>query len=890
MGEDGVMMQFFSTLMFANPLILFALAGLPVIWFLLRVIPPRPRVIVLPSVKFLAGLIPARTSPSRTPWWILLLRLLMLALLILSLSGPVLNPGSDLEKGKPLTILIDNGWSAGPVWDKQVKQASQLAEQAARDDIPVMVIPTAAMGPEAKDPPRPMPASDALAFIKGLAPKPWDTDYPALMDTLPKDRGQVFWLSDGIAHKAFDPLAAALERFSLFHPSLESLALTLNIKHSLSGVEISVEKPMDKMSLDRPISVQALASDGRVLGFQTLTLSDTDEAPGFFDMPESLRGHVAQYRLAGQPGAGSVFLLDESFQRRAVGVAAPSEEGERAPLVEAGYYLRRALEPYADLAFAPVDKLTEQNRSMIILPDIAAMPLEELNALETWVDKGGLLLRFAGPLMAENVKSLPLVPVALRAGGRALDGSLTWDKPLKIKSFDEKSPFAGLEIPKDVVIRQQVLPDASEDLSGKIWAELEDGTPLVTAAPYGKGLIVLVHTTASAEWSDLPLSGLFVDMLRRLAAISNAPSLQKQEEGAVTLDPLMVLDGFGVAAKPDAGVKPIELKELQDGIKIGPSHPPGLYGRAGLQRALNIGEGNFDLKVLGDVPSNVRKITYDTSFEISLAPPLLMAAAILLLLDWVVMILLAVRVRFGFALVILMFMSVPVQAQDLEYANALYLAYVKTGDVAVDQASQQGLENLGHVLTERTSAEPKGVAALDIAIDNLAFFPWLYWPVTGAQNAHDTEALQKIQSYLDHGGTILFDLRYGAGQDAQASANLQKITGALNIPPLQPIPADHVLGKSFYLLDSFPGRHTTGALWVEKGAAQGRDGVSSVIIGSNDWAAAWAAEANPGALPGGSRQGEMAMRVGVNIMMYALTGNYKADQVHVPYILERLER
>lgn len=887
-------MGFLSTLMFANPLILFALAGLPVIWFLLRVIPPRPRVIVLPSVKFLAGLIPARTSPSHTPWWILLLRLMMLAFLIVALSGPVLNPGSDLEKGKPLTIIMDNGWSAGPVWDRQVKQAAQLAEQAAREDIPVMVFPTAAKGGEAQDPPRLLPASEALALIKGLAPKPWNTDYPALIETLPQDKGQVFWLNDGIAHKSFEALSAALGPVSLFHPAPESLALALKIKHSLSGVEVSVQKPSGAASLDRPVSVQALGPDGRVLGFQSLTLNDSDEAPVFFDMPEALRGEVSQYRLAGSSGAGGVFLLDESFQRRAVGVAAPAEEGERAPLVEAGYYLRRALEPYADLAFAPVDKLTEQNRSMIILPDVAAMPLEELNALETWVEQGGLLLRFAGPSMAENVKSLPLMPVALRAGGRALDGSLTWDKPLKIKSFDEKSPFAGLEIPKDVVIRQQVLPDISEDLEGKVWAALEDGTPLITAAPYGKGLLVLVHTTASAEWSDLPLSGLFVDILRRLAAISNAPSLQKQEEGAGTLDPLMVLDGFGVSRKPDASVKPLEAKELLDGVKVGPQHPPGIYGRAGLQKALNVGEGNFDLKALGEVPADIRKIMYDTSYEISLSAPLLFAAAMLLLLDWIVMILLTLqmKLRFGFAgLIFLVCLSSGnVHADDLQYANALYLAYVKTGDERLDSTSQQGLESLSRALTSRTSAEPKGVAALNIETDNLAFFPWLYWPVSAGQKAPDAKILQKIQAYLDHGGTILFDLRYGAGQDAEASANLQKITGALNIPPLQEIPADHVLTKTFYLLDSFPGRHTTGVLWVEKGSAQGRDGVSSVIIGSNDWAAAWAAEGGEGSLPGGSRQGEMATRVGVNIMMYALTGNYKADQVHVPYILERLER
>ena len=101
-----------------------------------------------------------------------------------------------------------------------------------------------------------------------------------------------------------------------------------------------------------------------------------------------------------------------------------------------------------------------------------------------------------------------------------------------------------------------------------------------------------------------------------------------------------------------------------------------------------------------------------------------------------------------------------------------------------------------------------------------------------------------------------------------------------------------MLTKSFYLMQDFPGRFTGGALWI--GTAEGRvnDGVASVMVGSNDWAGAWAISefGRPlyAVVPGGERQRELAYRVGVNLVMYALTGNYKADQVHVPFILERL--
>ena len=124
------------------------------------------------------------------------------------------------------------------------------------------------------------------------------------------------------------------------------------------------------------------------------------------------------------------------------------------------------------------------------------------------------------------------------------------------------------------------------------------------------------------------------------------------------------------------------------------------------------------------------------------------------------------------------------------------------------------------------------------------------------------------------------------GANAQA---LVQITAGLNIPALAPIQDGHVLGKSFYLLDSFPGRYSGGVIWVESSSENGRDGVSSVIIGPHDWAYAWAQSAGRNYRSGtDSRQRELALRFGVNLVMYALTGNYKADQVHVNHILERL--
>ena len=132
-----------------------------------------------------------------------------------------------------------------------------------------------------------------------------------------------------------------------------------------------------------------------------------------------------------------------------------------------------------------------------------------------------MLLRFAGTRLAAGDDTL--TPTALRRGGRLLGGALSWESPKHIAPFEAGSPFFGLAAPDEVTVSRQVLAEPETGLAEKTWARLADGTPLVTAERRGKGLIVLFHVTADTTWSNLPLSGLFVDMLRRIVAEADAP-------------------------------------------------------------------------------------------------------------------------------------------------------------------------------------------------------------------------------------------------------------------------------------------------------------------------------------------------------------------------------
>lgn len=243
-------------------------------------------------------------------------------------------------------------------------------------------------------------------------------------------------------------------------------------------------------------------------------------------------------------------------------------------------------------------------------------------------------------------------------------------------------------------------------------------------------------------------------------------------------------------------------------------------------------------------------------------------------------------------------------------ADEVALAYVITGDAEVDAASEAGLRGLSQVLTARTTVEPGAPIGIDPDRDDLSLLTFLYWPVTETQVPPSPQAYVRLNHFLRSGGMILFDTRdgdiAGLGGPDGASA-LQGLAAPLDIPPLAPVPDDHVLTRSFYLLRDFPGRYQGREVWAEAPpadaqAAEGvpfrnlNDGVSPVIIGGNAWAEAWAVDEN--GLPmfsmgsgfEGERQREMASRFGVNLIMYVLTGNYKSDQVHVPALLERLRQ
>ena len=651
----------------------------------------------------------------------------------------------------------------------------------------------------------------------------------------------------------------------------------------------------------RLYEVRASGADGRLLTRREATLEPGAKSVMVpLTMPSELRNRTTRIEVEDGQSAGTVLLVDERWRRRPVGIVGPPI-GSGQPLLSENYYLERALDPFTEIRHGAVADLLKRQLAVLIYSDSGPDSPEESAKVEDWIKAGGLLLRFAGPHLAEQGDKL--LPVRLREGGRTIGGAMSWEQPAKLAPFAAGSPFAGLPIPRDVTVSRQVLAEPDIDLAGKTWARLADGTPLVTAEKRGRGWIVLVHTTANADWSNLALSGLFVEMLRRIATMSQGVTAASE----ATLPPIETLDGFGRLQRAPPTVRPISGKEIATAI-VSPRNPPGFYGTEDLRRALNLSSGIAELKGITGLPSDVRRETFARGRETDLRAPLLTAALLLALGDLLIAYALRGLLRrrpaqlAGIVILAALAPTSAPRADDgfvVRATSELRLAYVRTGNDAVDAESRAGLIGLSDTLNRRTAVETGDPLAIDIETDELIFFPLLYWPVTADQATLSPSAVERINRYIETGGTILFDTRDGDEQSpgpfggaAIAAERLRRLTAGIKMPPLVPIPPDHVLTKSFYLMHDFPGRWDVGTLWVEPVEDHVNDGVSSVIVGANDWAGAWAVDKDGRPLyavvPDGEEQREMALRFGINLVMYVLTGNYKADQVHVPAILERL--
>ncbi|MEO1013794.1 MAG: DUF4159 domain-containing protein [Pseudomonadota bacterium] len=934
------MASFLGSLSFASPLLLAALAALPAIWLILRATPPRPRRTPFPAFDLLRELEDKQRTPARTPLLLLLLRLLIAALAIVALAGPILNaPNTAAGDARPILVVVDDSWTAAANWRLRRNALSAIAAEARAGGRAVATMTTT---PTEADAASLISLMDPGAFqdaAAALEPKALPPDYAgaaarAKRATPPAGGYDIRWLSDGLDHPNADDLQTALANLGDVTRLVDDDAQTLFIKGQRADSAEDVfligrARAGDRLEGEVVVS----ARNGRELARGEFSFDPgAQETEARVRLPLALRNDIGAARIEGVASAGAVRLADGRARRALVGFL--GDAGDAGDLLAGGSYIRAAMAQYADFFAGGAAALTESDASLIILDDVGRLRDEDAERLGAWVERGGVLLRFAGVNVAEAAQDndLPLAPAPLRGGGRAFGGALSWETPQPLAAFSEKGPFADLTVPPDVFVRQQVLAAPGGVTTERTWASLSDSTPLVTGARRGAGAIVFFHVTASPEWSDLPFSGVFVEMLRRVAFLSAAMPEERDAtdaEDTQQFQPVSLLDGFGALGPAPGDAPGVTLAEAAAGPNL--NAPPGLYGAAEAPIAINAASAHVTLRPAARLGGQTSP--YATAPPQQLAAPLFLLALILFATDALAALIYAGRAprlsaaRAATSATVIMAGAVlasggdafaqsptgapaapfdsPISSTAIDAAIATRLAFVATNDSELDRLSFYGLSALSEELYRRTAVEPEAPQQVDLERDELSVYPVIYWPIAAGMTAPSDEALANVELFMRFGGLVIFDTRDDEralpGALTPERAALRDILRRLDVPPLRPLPQNHVLTRSFYLLSDLKGRAGDGPIWVAEGAGD-NDGVTPIIVGGRDWAGAWARdEMNapmrrmPSAASGrgcairpGVPPRECAYRAGVNIAMVALTGNYKSDQVHTPTLLERL--
>ncbi len=700
-------------LAFTQPLVLLGLLSLPVLWWLLRLVPPRPRRIEFPPTRLLFDIAPKQETPSRTPWWLTLLRLVLAALLIIAAAGPMWNPPLATSAGtRPILLLLDDGWSAAANWDARLRTANDIVVRAEADNRGIALVP---LSESTRDISLEQPGA-ARVRLQQLKPKPHTLERAEALPVIGRfltvtSDVEVVWFSDGVDIG--------------------------NAKDFVEG-----------LARARALDLKGLPLGEARFGFG----ANERETEAVFDLPVEIRNDIARLEIVGERSAGAVELLDKRWRRRTVGVITGSTVETAQPLLASTYYLSRALNPFADVRLAErvspadaVSRFLEQNLPMLILADVGNVAGDARLRLVKWIEQGGVLVRFAGPRLAAAEDDL--VPVKLRRGGRILGGSLTWEQPQKLAGFGRESPFAGMPVPDDITVTRQVLAEPESALGDKTWATLGDGTPLVTATHQGKGLIVLFHVTADTRWSDLPLSGTFVEMLKRIVSLAGSAAATDTSSAASAetrevVPPSRVLDGFGTFGPPPPSARPVSA---QFGGRATADHPPGFYGPPEGLLAVNTLAPADRIAPIDFAPLGARLEPYRAGEPQDLRGAIFLGALALLVIDALVVFSLAgglgrMRLRRRraapaaiAALIVISALGLPrAYGQNDPTATKATLetrlAYVMTGDAQVDAISKAGLQGLTLFLAQRTALEAGDPVGLDIARDELAFYPLIYWP------------------------------------------------------------------------------------------------------------------------------------------------------------------
>ena len=443
-------------LAFAEPLVLLGLLSLPVLWWLLRLVPPRPRRIDFPPTRMLFDIAPKEETPARTPWWLTLLRLTLAALVIIAAAGPLWNPPvATAACQAPLVLMIDDGFGAAGTWDARMRTAEDLIARADADGRGVALVPLSDADPRHLAGDRRPPREARLRLDQAEAARGRAHGGAAGARPLPDATPdvEIVWLSDGVDIGRADEFVAALARLAGKRP------ITVVEGGVAPGACADCGRQCGRRALREGAArgdrdggdagtVRALDLKGLPLGEAPFAFKSGErETEAELDLPVEIRNDIARLEIADEHSAGAVQLLDKRWRRRTVGVVTGSTADTAQPLLASTYLSvarARLRSPTCGSPIAPrpprrSTQFIEQRLPMIILADVGNVAGDVRDRARR-AGSTTAACWCASPGRGSPPADDDLVPVKLRRGGRILGGSLSWEQPQQLAAFCAREP------------------------------------------------------------------------------------------------------------------------------------------------------------------------------------------------------------------------------------------------------------------------------------------------------------------------------------------------------------------------------------------------------------------------------------------------------------------
>ncbi len=327
------------------------------LWWLLRLIPPRPRRLDFPPTRFLLEIAPREETPARTPWWLTLMRLTLAALVIVAAAGPLWHPPLVTTKtSAPVAILIDDSWPAAATWDARLRTADDIIARAedatprrgahstirrrARHFVGDRGFGARAAAPDAADAVHVRPRRRRCPRCRGSWPRRRTSSWSGCPTASISAAAPSFVksLAQAVGRHPLTVVAGGI-------PGARALTAADNAAGALSVKVLRAAAGAAETG-----TVRAFDLKGLPLGEAAFAFKAADrEADARFDLPVELRNDIARLEISGERSAGAVQLLDKRWRRRTVGIVSGAIADMAEPLLSSSYYVQRALEPFADV-------------------------------------------------------------------------------------------------------------------------------------------------------------------------------------------------------------------------------------------------------------------------------------------------------------------------------------------------------------------------------------------------------------------------------------------------------------------------------------------------------------------------------------------------------------